>query len=112
MPKYAGRKAVVLGGATGLGLVIAKRLVEGGADVLVTGGPGADLGAAAAEVGSCAHVVRCDPADPAAVEALAPVVEARLGRIDLLVVLTSGGCGDPAFNSAAPADRCRPTRTP
>ncbi|MEU6824047.1 SDR family NAD(P)-dependent oxidoreductase [Streptomyces atriruber] len=86
MPKYAGRKAVVVGGATGLGLAIAKRLVEGGAEVLVTGGPGTDLEAAAVEVGSCAHVVRCDPADPADVEALAPAVVARLGRVDLLFV--------------------------
>ncbi|MFD6435035.1 SDR family NAD(P)-dependent oxidoreductase [Streptomyces venezuelae] len=138
MPVYAGRKAVVLGGATGLGLTIAKGLVEGGADVLVTGGPGADLDTAATEVGSCAHVVRCDPADAAAVEALAPVVEARLGRVDLLVVhadgglpappapgllrlldedapvvLTSGdGGGDTAFNSLAPPACCRPARTP
>ncbi|WP_306332240.1 SDR family NAD(P)-dependent oxidoreductase [Streptomyces sp. KL118A] len=95
MPKYAGRKAVVVGGVTGLGLAIAKRLVEGGAEVLVTGGPGADLDAAADEVGSRAHVVRCDPADPAAVEALAPEVGARLGRVDLLFVHADDGLPAP-----------------
>ncbi|MEU7578506.1 SDR family NAD(P)-dependent oxidoreductase [Streptomyces sp. NPDC041068] len=131
MPKYAGRKAVVVGGATGLGLAIAKRLVEGGAEVLVTGGPGADLDEAAVEVGSRAHVVGSDPKDPAAVAALAPAVRERLGGIDLLfvhadcglpappapallgllrddgsVVLTASSA-DPAVNSLAPLVRCR-----
>ncbi|MCF3118821.1 SDR family NAD(P)-dependent oxidoreductase [Streptomyces arenae] len=131
MPKYAGRTAVVVGGATGLGLAIAKRLVEGGADVLVTGGPGTDLAEAAAEVGPGAHVIGCDPADPAAVTALAPAVRARLGGIDLLFVHADDGLpappapallrllredgsvvltaatADPAVNSLAPLVRCR-----
>ncbi|WP_409234918.1 SDR family NAD(P)-dependent oxidoreductase [Streptomyces sp. PA5.6] len=102
MPKYAGRKAVVLGGANGFGLTVAKLLVEGGAEVLVTGGPDADLDEAAVEVGSCAHVIRCDPADVAAVEALVPVVQARLGRVDLLVV-TSGHDAPPGFRGPGPA---------
>ncbi|MEU6995869.1 SDR family NAD(P)-dependent oxidoreductase [Streptomyces sp. NPDC046465] len=128
MPKYAGTKAVVIGGVTGLGLAVAKRLVEGGAEVLVTGGPGADLDEAAAEVGSRAHVIRTDSAAPAA---LASAVCARLGSVDLLVVhaddglpalpapsllsllredgavvLTGPAADDPAVNVAAPVLRC------
>lgn len=136
MPKYAGRKAVVIGGATGLGLAIAKRLVEGGAEVLVTGGPHADLAETAAEVGSCAHVIRAAPTSPSSSAAfstaLASAIQERLGGIDLLfihaddglpappapelldllreggsVVLTGGSTDDPAANSLAPLTRCR-----
>ncbi|MGW2227284.1 SDR family NAD(P)-dependent oxidoreductase [Streptomyces formicae] len=131
MPKYAGRKAVVVGGADGLGLAIAKRLVEGGAEVLVTGGPASDLAEAAAEVGPAAHVIGCETADPAAVAALGPAVAGRLGGIDhlfvhaenglppaappgLLRLLREGGSvvltassADPAVNSLAPLVRCR-----
>ncbi|MFJ2771404.1 SDR family NAD(P)-dependent oxidoreductase [Streptomyces sp. NPDC087300] len=133
MPKYAGRKAVVVGGADGLGLAIAKRLVEGGAEVLVTGGPAADLAQAAAEVGPAAHVIGCETADPAAVDALGPAVADRLGGgIDHLfvhaenglppaappgllrllraggsVVLTTSSATDRAVNSLAPLVRCR-----
>ncbi|MFE0174715.1 SDR family NAD(P)-dependent oxidoreductase [Streptomyces sp. NPDC059002] len=131
MPKYAGRKAVVVGGAGGLGLAVAKLLVEGGAEVLVTGGASADLAGAAAEVGSAAHVVGCETADPVAVAALGPAVAARLGGIDhlfvhaenglppaappcLLPLLREGGSvvltgssADPAVNSLARLVRCR-----
>ncbi|MGV9882745.1 SDR family NAD(P)-dependent oxidoreductase [Streptomyces sp. NPDC003006] len=99
MPKYTGRKAVVIGGATGLGRAIAKRLVEGGAEVLLTGGPTADLAEAAAEVGPGAHIIRCDPMDStdstdstdttqaaAQTKTLAPAIAAQLGGIDLLFV--------------------------
>ncbi|QEU93011.1 SDR family NAD(P)-dependent oxidoreductase [Streptomyces kanamyceticus] len=132
MPKYAGRKAVVVGGADGLGLAIAKRLVEGGAEVVVTGGPAADLAEAAAEVGPAAHVIGCETADPAAVDALGPAVARRLGGIDHLfvhaenglppaappgllrllreggsVVLTTSSSVEPGLNSLAPLIRCR-----
>ncbi|MER5786265.1 hypothetical protein ABT104_31795 [Streptomyces mobaraensis] len=49
MTRYGGRKAVVLDGTTGLGLAVAKRLVEGGARVLLTGrARGGELAAAVA----------------------------------------------------------------
>ncbi|MFH8608698.1 SDR family NAD(P)-dependent oxidoreductase [Streptomyces sp. NPDC018029] len=102
MPKYAGRKAVVIGGATGLGLAIAKRLVEGGAEVLVTGGgPHADLADTAAEVGSCAHVISAAPTSPSSSvfsafsTALASAIQERLGGIDLLFIHADDGLAAP-----------------
>ncbi|MFF7017272.1 MULTISPECIES: SDR family oxidoreductase [Streptomyces] len=64
MTKYARRKALVVGEATDIGLAIAKRLVEGGASVLLTARTEAERAHAVAELGSAARVV-----SPSAVEA-------------------------------------------
>ncbi|MBV2156651.1 SDR family oxidoreductase [Kitasatospora sp. SUK 42] len=57
MTRYAGRKAVVLGEATTIGLAIAKRLVEGGAQVVLTAGTAEERRGLRAELGSSARVV-------------------------------------------------------
>ncbi|AWI30209.1 SDR family oxidoreductase [Streptomyces sp. ICN441] len=62
MTRYAGRRAVVVGQGTGIGLAIAKRLVEGGAKVLLTAGTARDREHASAELGSAARVVAPDAA--------------------------------------------------
>ncbi|MYR94797.1 MULTISPECIES: SDR family oxidoreductase [unclassified Streptomyces] len=64
MTKYARRKALVVGEATDIGLAIAKRLVEGGASVLLTARTEAERAHAVAELGSAARVLT-----PSAVEA-------------------------------------------
>ncbi|MGA6174025.1 SDR family NAD(P)-dependent oxidoreductase [Streptomyces sp. NPDC012600] len=64
MTKYARRTALVAGEATGIGLAIAKRLVEGGASVLLTARTDEERAHAVAELGSAARVVT-----PSAVEA-------------------------------------------
>ncbi|MFI0740355.1 SDR family NAD(P)-dependent oxidoreductase [Streptomyces sp. NPDC021100] len=118
MTRYGDRKAVVLGGTTGLGLAVAKRLVEGGARVLLTGrARSEELAAAAAELGPRARVVGTGPAGAAASpEALAPVVESALGSVDFLFVhagpsdppCAAGSHGGPA---AAPVrNACRAVR--
>ncbi|MGY1456525.1 SDR family oxidoreductase [Streptomyces sp. SS8] len=63
MTRYAGRRAVVVGQATGIDLAIAKRLVEGGAEVLLTARTPRERAYASAELGSAARVV-----PPSAVE--------------------------------------------
>ena len=37
MNRYAGKKVVIIGGTSGIGLATAKILIDGGAGVLVTG---------------------------------------------------------------------------
>lgn len=86
MSTYAGKKAVVIGGTMGMGLAIAKRLVEGGAEVLITGRNPKNLKEAAQELGPAAHVVSSDLTDLDAVRALPALVEERLGAVDLLFV--------------------------
>ncbi|WP_210636725.1 SDR family NAD(P)-dependent oxidoreductase [Streptomyces sp. GESEQ-13] len=77
MTKYAHTEALVVGGTGAIGLAIAKRLVEGGATVLLTAGTAEDRAHAAAELGSSAGVL-----EPAGIEA---VLAAREGDgVDLL----------------------------
>ena len=82
--RFAGRTAVVTGGASGLGKASAARIVaEGGKVVLWDLNPDA-LKAAAEEVGAT-HVVALDVSDADAVVAAAEESNKALGRIDILV---------------------------
>lgn len=82
MDRYAGKKAVIIGGTIGIGLATAKALLEGGADVLVTGRNEHNLQAARDELGSRARVVRSDTASMADIDALGDLVQAQLGAVD------------------------------
>jgi 2-deoxy-D-gluconate 3-dehydrogenase len=85
----SGRVAIVTGGAMGIGLGIARRLHEAGADVVI-----ADLDEASAHeaAGSLERIraesalaVGCDVADPASVEALIDRTVECFGGLDILV---------------------------
>ena len=83
--RFAGRTAVVTGGASGLGKASAARIVAEGGKVVLWDLNEDTLKAAAEEVGAVATVA-LDVADPAAVEAAARTShEALGGRIDILV---------------------------
>lgn len=84
--KYAGKKAVVTGGTIGMGLAIVKRLVEGGAEVLLTGRNEKNLQAARDELGPAVHVVRSDTASLSDIAALGATVEETLGHVDYLFI--------------------------
>jgi 3-oxoacyl-[acyl-carrier protein] reductase len=82
--RFAGRAAIVTGGASGLGKAVAKRIVaEGGTVALWDLNPEA-LAAAKDEVGAT-DVQALDVSDPAAVEAAAKASRAALGKVDVLV---------------------------
>lgn len=83
--RFAGRTAVVTGGASGLGKASAARIVAEGGKVVLWDLNEDALKAAAEEVGAVATVA-LDVADPAAVEAAARTSHKALGgRIDILV---------------------------
>jgi NAD(P)-dependent dehydrogenase (short-subunit alcohol dehydrogenase family) len=86
MGKYAGKKAVVTGGTHGMGLAVVKALIEGGAEVLLTGRNERNLEAARRELEARAHVVRSDTANMADVAALGALVEEKLGQIDFVFI--------------------------
>ncbi len=58
MDQYQGKKAVIIGGTSGMGLATAKLLIDGGARVLVTGLSKAGLESAQKEIGKHAIVSR------------------------------------------------------
>jgi len=82
--RFAGRGAVVTGGASGAGKAVAIRLAQEGAKVALWDLDGAALSSAAAEAGA-AYVHTLDVADPAAVAEAAKATASALGRIDLLL---------------------------
>jgi 3-oxoacyl-[acyl-carrier protein] reductase len=82
--RFAGRTAVITGGASGLGLEAAKRIAqEGGKVCLWDLNPDA-LADAKKETGA-AHAIALDVSDPKAVEAAAAESRKTLGKIDILI---------------------------
>ena len=82
--RFAGRTAVVTGGASGLGKASAARIVAEGGKVVLWDLNLDALKAAAEEVGAT-HVVALDVSDADAVVAAAEESNKALGRIDILV---------------------------
>lgn len=85
----AGRRAVVTGGARGLGKAIGRRLAEAGAAVLLADVNEAGARDAAAELSRIYHArvfgARIDVADSASIVAAADLAVERLGGIDIWV---------------------------
>ncbi len=81
---FAGRRAVVTGGAAGIGLAVASRLAASGAKVTLWDRDEAALAQAAKKVGG-ALAQALDVTDDRAVEEAARVAAERLGGIDVLV---------------------------
>lgn len=84
MGRYEGKKVVITGGSSGLGLATARLLVDEGARVLITGRGQDTLDAAAAQLGGDAVAVRSDAGEPADIDALADRVKAEFGTVDAL----------------------------
>lgn len=76
--------AVVTGGSTGIGFATAKRFLDEGARVVVTGRTRETLDAAVAELGDRALGVQGDVSSLADLDRLYATVGERLGRIDVL----------------------------
>lgn len=90
-----GRSAVITGGAQGIGLAIAKRLLDSGASLSLWDGNVELLGISADELRAKGKV-HCSPVDvtdPEAVQLAAALAEQVLGRVDILV--TSAGIAGP-----------------
>ena len=82
---FKGRTAVITGGAVGIGLAIAQRLVASGAKVCLWDRDAAALDRAKATLGAATDTRVVDVADAGSVGAAAKTTATALGRIDALV---------------------------
>jgi len=101
MHSLSGKKTVITGGTSGIGLAVAKNFVDNGAIVIITGrrDSGNDI---AAEIG--ATFIQCDITDEQAVKSMFEQSNKALGKLDILVV-NAGAADDEGsieeFDSAA-----------
>src|SRR6187402_2597630 len=86
MKKLEGKIAVVTGGSEGIGYASAKRFIQEGAKVVITGRRQAELDKAVAELGPNATAVRADASKLADIDTLVAEVKKLHGRIDVLFV--------------------------
>lgn len=84
MTKLTDKVALVIGGGKGIGLATARRYVEEGARVTITGRRADEIAATAASIG--ARGLACDASDTADLERGLAAFRAEWGRLDILVV--------------------------
>jgi 2-dehydro-3-deoxy-L-rhamnonate dehydrogenase (NAD+) len=82
--RFAGRTAIITGGASGLGRAVARRFVAEGGKVALWDVNADAITEAAAEVGAT-HTEKLDVSDAGAVAAAAEATARALGRVDVLV---------------------------
>lgn len=87
MREIAGHTAFVTGGSAGVGLAVARRLLQFGANVAITARDPGRLAEAAAQLGSPERVLAIpwDVADTAGAQAVLDAVLARFGALHILV---------------------------
>ncbi|MDE1170308.1 MAG: glucose 1-dehydrogenase [Verrucomicrobium sp.] len=91
MNKLTGKVAVVTGGNSGIGLAVAKRFVEEGAHVVITGRREKELKEAAAFIGGNVTPVAGDVSRLEDLDRLYAVVKEKHGHIDVLFANAGGG---------------------
>lgn len=101
MHSLSGKKALITGGTSGIGLAVAKNFIENGAAVIITGrrDSGEEV---ASSIG--ATFLQCDATDESAVKTMFQSAKDSLGTLDILVV-NAGAADDEGsieeFDSAA-----------
>lgn len=102
--RYAGRHAVITGGASGIGYRTAERIVSEGGTVSLWDVDAARIEEAKARLGEGAHGLALDVSDPAQVEKAAQDTAASTGRIDILIC-SAGITGPNAKVADYPIDQ-------
>jgi NAD(P)-dependent dehydrogenase (short-subunit alcohol dehydrogenase family) len=93
MNSFAGKVAVITGGSSGIGLATAKRLVEEGAFVYITGRRQTELDKAVSLIGHSVAAVQGDVSSLADLDKLYAKVAREKGKIDIL--FAGAGIVDP-----------------
>ncbi|MEU2005041.1 SDR family oxidoreductase [Rhodococcus sp. NPDC019627] len=84
MSRLAGKTALITGGNSGIGFGTARRMVEEGAFVYITGRNQERLEEAISRLGSNARAHRADVTDRAAMVAVAEAIQAERGTLDIV----------------------------
>jgi NAD(P)-dependent dehydrogenase (short-subunit alcohol dehydrogenase family) len=84
MGKLDGKIALVTGGSSGIGLATAKRFVDEGAYVFITGRREAELTAAVTEIAKNVSGIRGDVADKDDLDHLFEKIRREKGRLDIV----------------------------
>lgn len=100
--ELSGRGALVTGGASGIGLACARRLLAGGARVALADVNRQAVDAAAAELGEGAIAIAADVTDSAQVDEAVARAESGLGSVDILVC--SAGIGGNSLRTVDVSD--------
>ena len=91
MGKLDGKVAVITGGNSGIGLATAKRYVDEGAYVYITGRRQNELDEAVKQIGSNVTAVQGDVSNLADLDRLYEVVKEKHGKVDILFANAGGG---------------------
>ena len=86
MGRYDGKRVLITGGASGIGLATARLLLEEGARVVVTGRSDHSLAAAREALGPDVTVMASDAASLDAIDALAARTRESLGGLEALLI--------------------------
>ncbi|WOI52320.1 SDR family oxidoreductase [Parvularcula sp. LCG005] len=82
MQRFAGKRILITGGSSGIGLATAKRIVAEGGEVAVTGHSQDHLNEAGSVLPAGSLVLRNDASDPEAAIVLADKVKEKMGVLD------------------------------
>jgi len=85
MPKLDGKTALITGGNSGIGLAIARRFVEEGAHVFITGRRQAQLDEAVAQIGGNIEAIQGDVTDTRDLDRLFETLRTKIDKLDILV---------------------------
>src|SRR5262249_55064832 len=86
MNRLQGKRALITGGTTGIGLETARRFLQEGARVAITGTRSETLDSARKTLGGDVLIVASDAGDVGAQQSLAKAVGQAFGGLDILVV--------------------------
>lgn len=98
--EISGKKAIVVGGASGFGRATAEALVKAGASVAILDRPQSDGKAVAAEIGATFHEV--DVTDFAGTETALQQAVDELGALHIIVTTAGGGIGERTVKKDGP----------
>jgi len=86
MDRLRGKRALITGGTTGIGLETSRHFLAEGARLAITGRDPATLASAQRELGDGVLVIPSDAGDVAAQRAVAQTISEKLGGLDILFV--------------------------